>query len=274
MAVPLFQLPVPDLRTIGLFEQTAYRVPWVNRYAQGVTFQPYDLTGLTLDDLPSDLCATEGDLAAARECVAWVTQTGFLLLDQFTGQSREEDEESMRANIDTRWDLLLSEAFAREFLAGAGGSNHNLTADAEDITGGGLSTVRAAIAELEEVMARGTATSEPLGNTLGMFHMSPSALGYAVTNGTVNKLGTVYYSPGGHRVVADAGYQVTETTTTDVYATGPVYWALDERDSRMDGLSDAMSWSSKKNTLLWVEQAMGIIVYAPDSVWKATATKA
>jgi hypothetical protein len=274
VAVPLFQLPAPDLRPLGLFEQTAYRIPWVNRYAQGVTFQPYDFTDLTLDDIPADLCATEGDLAAARECLAWVTQTGFNVIDQYTGQTREEDEASMRENIAVRWERLISEAFARELLAGAGGSNHNLTTDAEDITGGGISTVRGAIAELEEVMARGTATSSQLGNTLGMIHMTPSALVYAVTNGTISYNNGRYFSPGGHRVVADAGYQVTETTTTDLYGTGPVYWALGERQARMDALSDGMSWSSKKNTLLWVEQAMGIILYAPDSVWKATATKA
>jgi hypothetical protein len=272
VAVPLYDLPAPSLRPVGLFEQTATRVEWVNRYAAGVTFEPYDLTGLTLDDIPADLCATEGDLGAARECVAWVTQTGFNLIDQFTGQTREEDEASMRANIAARWPLLLSEAFAREFLAGAGGSNHNLTADAEDI--GATSTVQIAIAELEEIMARGTGTSEPLGNTLGMIHMTPSALVYAVTNGIVNRRGDTYYSPGGHLVVADAGYQVAETTTSTMYASGPVYWALGERDARLDTLSDGMSWSSKKNTLLWVEQAMGVIIFAPDSVWKTAVTKA
>ena len=271
MAVEIVPAPPVELRPLGLFTQTVPEVPWNPRFGRGVTFQPVDLTDLTVLSVPDDApCSTESDLAAARACKAYVTQTGFNLLDQVSDQANVfggTAEDDLRADISRRWPLVVSEAIAREFLTGTAGSTHNLTADAGAAVAT-PATVHGGIAELEEEMALG------LGNTLGMIHMTPSALVYAVTNGSVNYNNGRYYSPGGHLVVADAGYQVAETTTTAMFGTGAVLWSMGPRDSRLDTLSDGMDWGTKKNTLLWVEQAMAIFWYDPDTVWLATATKA
>ena len=264
---PILSWPTPELRPRGLFLDTVPSIPWVNRYGFGVTFQPMDLADLSLIVMPTTTpCATEADQPAARECKAAVVQTAFNVIDSITGPSREWTQEELVADIERRWPLLISEAFAREMLAGTGGSDHNLTADGVGATT--PATVREGIAELEEQMALG------LGNTLGFIHLTPSALVYAVTNGTVSYNNGRYYSPGGHLVVADAGYQVTETTTTTMFATGLVRWAAGPREARMDTVSDSLVMGTVKNQLMWTEQAYGIIVFDPATVYKTVATRA
>jgi hypothetical protein len=225
-----------------------------------------DLTDLTLVATPDTWCAQESDpTSGARACVDFETQTAFQVMDIFGATSLEYNAEEMAANVRDRWPLLISEAFAREFLAGAGGSNHNLGAD--DVPVAASASVVAGIAELEEAMALG------LGNTLGMIHMTPSALVYGVTNGTVSYNNGRYYSPGGHLVVADAGYQVTETSTTVMYGTGLVRYAVSEPMSRMDDIMSGVPLSAFKNQLLWLEQAIGLIIFDPNTVWSTVATK-
>lgn len=267
MPVPIFPWPTPQLHTRGLFTSTVTEVPWNLRYGGGVTFQPLDLTDLDLVAVPLDGCTEESDpTSLARECITAVVQTAFNVMDSFKAPAREYTWEEMQADIDRRWPLVISEAIAREFLAGAGGSNHNLTADGVGATT--PANVAGGIAELEEDMALG------LGNTLGYIHMTPSALVYAVQNGVVVFNGGRYYSPGGHLIVADSGYQVAETTTTVMYGTGQVFWALDNRLPRMDSPVDGMTLSALKNQLYLLEQAYGIIIFDPNTVYKTTATKA
>lgn len=266
--VPILEWPTPDLRQLGLFMDTVPQLEWNLRYGAGVTFQPIDLTDLSLVATPDTWCAQESSPPAARACKAFETQTAFQVLDSFTATTLEFDEPEMREDVARRWPLLISEALAREFLLGTGGSNHNLTTDATALAA--TSTIIAGIAELEEAMAIN------LGNTLGMIHMAPSALVYAVTNGTVSYNGGRYYSPGGHLVVADAGYQPAggETTTTTMYATGLVRWSLSPRESRMDTVTDGVTMSAFKNQLLWLEDAIGLIVFDPETVWSTAATRA
>jgi hypothetical protein len=265
--VPIFPWPTPDLRPVGLFTQTVPEIPWDRHYGAGVKFQPLDLTDLTLVATPDTWCVEESDpTGGARACVDFETQTAFQIMDIFGASSLEYTAEEMQANVRERWPLLISEALAREFLAGSGGSNHNLTADGVGVTT--PSTVHEGIAELEEQMALG------LGNTLGMIHMTPSALVYGVTNGTVSYNGGRYYSPGGHLVVADAGYQVSETTTTTMWGTGLVRYAVSESLSRMDDIMSGVPLSAFKNQLLWLEQAIGIIIFDPNTVYKTVATRA
>ncbi len=265
--VPIFPWPTPDLRQRGLFTDTVPQIDWDRHYGAGVKFQPLDLADLTLVATPDTWCVQESDpTGGARACKAFVTQTAFQIMDIFGASSLEYTAAEMEANVEDRWPLLISEAFAREFLTGNGGSDHNLTTDGVGATT--PSTVREGIAELEEQMALG------LGNTLGMIHMTPSALVYGVTNGTVSYNNGRYYSPGGHLVVADAGYQVTETSTTIMWGTGLVRWAVSPMDSRMDNIMDGVSLSAFKNQLLWLEQAIGIIIFDPTTVYKTVATRA
>lgn len=265
--ITIFDWPMPPMRTRGLFLETVTEIPWDPHYGFGVKFQPEDLTDLSLVVLPDTApCGEESAPPAARTCLDYETQTAFNVLDSFAGSSLEYTAEEMQEEVDERWPILISEAFAREFLAGAGGSDHNLTTDGTGATT--PSTVREGIAELEEQMALG------LGNTLGYIHMTPSALVYGVTNGTVSYNNGRYLSPGGHLVVVDAGYQVTETSTTTMWGTGQVYWAAGPRQSRMDNIMDGVTLSAFKNQLLWIEQAMGIILFDPNTVYKTVATRA
>lgn len=263
----IFEWPTPELRDIGLFTQTVPQLPWNDRFPLGVQYQPMDFTDVRTVAVGSDPCSTDADLLAAREFPAVVTQTGFLIYDQITCSTLWKTEEELQENLDDRWPLMVSEAFAREFLTGAAGSDHNLTTDT--VAPVATSTVREGIAELEEKMAIG------LGNTLGMIHMTPSALVYGVTNGTIDEEDEgLYVSPGGHHVVADAGYQVAETSTTVMYGTGLVRWSVSGYNSRSTTFSDYIDQVTRKNIGLWVKQAYGIIIFDPATVWSVTATRA
>jgi len=123
---------------------------------------------------------------------------------------------------------------------------------------------------MEERLALG------LRNSQGFIHLAPSALAWAVTNGTINLRGDRYYSPGGHIVIADAGYQVSETTASVVYASGPVWWKMTNRQGVARSVDEIFDWDAadRKNLQVVIEELYGLLVFDPATVWSTSATKA
>ena len=262
---PVVQLPAPSIRPVGTFLNTVPRVTWNDRYALGVLFQTTDFADLSYEGIPSGgPCVDMMSTITPRDFTDTEEQGAFSVLDAVTCSSIGKTYEELNADLANHWAFTISEAVARAAMYGTGGGPHSFVADAVGSTT--PSSVHEGIAELEEQLALA------IGNVQGMIHMSPSALVYAVTNGTVNRRGDIYYSTGGHIVVADAGYQVSETTTTIMYGTGPVWYALGERASRAGDDWEFNDWTH--NDLLSLEQAYGIILYDPDVVFKTTATRA
>lgn len=263
---PVVQLPAPVIRPVGTFLNTVPEVRWEDRYALGVRFQTTDFADLSYEGIPSGgPCVDINTNITPRDFTDTEDQGAFSILDAVTCSSIGKTYEELNADLRQHWNLTISEAVARQAMYGTSGGPHYFAADAVDAST--ATTVYHAIAELEERLA----TS--IGNVQGMIHMAPSALVYGVINGTVNRRGDVYYSPGGHIVVADAGYQAVESSTTSViYATGPVWFALSSPASRAADDWEFNDWTH--NDLLSLEQAFGIILYDPDVVFKVTATRA
>jgi hypothetical protein len=261
-------LPVPALRPIGLFVNSAQRIGWVDRYALGVRFQPIDLTDLSYEGVPSGgPCVDVNTTVTPRDFPDVEEQNSFSIIDAVTCNALWKTYEQLNADVDQHFALIISEALAREAMYGNGGSVHNFADDAVATNPTTASTVLGAIAELEENLATA------LGNTQGVIHIAPSALTYAIVNGTVNRRGDLLFSPGGHQVVSDAGYQAVETgTTTVIYGTGPVYFATGGQSSRAQEDWEFNDWT--RNQLLALHQEFGIVLYDPNKVFKITATKA
>jgi hypothetical protein len=264
----VISLPTPVLRPVGLFATVAQNVRWSDRYGLGVRFQTTDLADLTYEGVPSGgPCTDVNTSITPRSFTDVEEQNAFSMIDAVTCSSLWKTYEQLNEDVDLHFRLMVSEALAREAMYGTGGSVHHFTADAVATNPGTASTVVGAIAELEENLA----TS--IGNTQGAIHISPSALTYAIVNGTVNRRGELLYSPGGHLVIADAGYQLAEASTTSViYATGPVSYAVGGQQSRAQYDWEFNDWTH--NDLLALHQQFGIILYDPNKVFKITATKA
>lgn len=262
----IFRLPAPQLRTVGLFTNTIPRIQWVDRYALGVKFQTTDLADLTYEGVPSGgPCIDEDSAVTARDFTAVEQQGAFSVVDAVTCSSIGKTPEELTANLVEHWDLTISEAIAHEAMYGTAGSDHNFSSDAT--SAGSTSTVHDGIAELEERLAT------TIGNTQGLIHLAPSALTYAVLNGAVNRRGDNYFSPSGHLIVSDAGYQAVEAgTTTVIYGTGPVYYGLGERQSMAQFDWEMTDWTH--NDLMAAEQAFAIVLYDPNVVFSVTATRA
>lgn len=263
---PIFRLPAPQLRSVGLFTNTVQRFQWEDRFGLGVKFQTTDLADLTYEGVPSGgPCVDMNTNITPRDFTDVEEQGAFSILDAVTCSSIGKTPEELTTNLAEHWDLTISEAVAREAMYGTAGGGHHFSSDAT--SAGSTSTVHDGIAELEERLATA------IGNTQGMIHMAPSALTYAILNGAVNRRGDNYFSPSGHLVVADAGYQAVEAGTTSVvYATGPVYFSLSDRASRAQFDWEFNDWTH--NDLLALEQAFGIVLYDPDVVFSVTATRA
>lgn len=267
------EFPTPNLRPWGLFLDNALVLPdslfdEPTRWTLGVKFQPFDFTELELETLPSNPCTDPAEIGDPREYTDVETQAAFSLVDQVTCSTLWKTEGQLAANIAERWPLLVSEAFARELLSGSAGGGLSLSNS--DTDAGATSTVAAAIAEFEERLALG------LNNAQGMIHLAPSALVYGVKDGIINFQGGRYFSPGGHIVIADAGYQATETTTSVGYATGPVYYKLTDRQGRARSVDEVLDWrvAQRKNVQTVIDDAYGLILFDPNTVWSSVITKA
>lgn len=263
-AAPVLNLPLPELRPWGLFTQVATNITdqLGTRFPAGVQFQPLDVgNSLVLAEIDSNLCAVEDQVTDLRDWPDTITQSGFQIYDTVTCSALWKTPEEIAQDIARRWPLLISYALAAQFLAGADGYS---LADATGLTA--QSTVVAAIAELEEKLAI------ELGNIQGTIHMAPSVLAYAVTNGTVNLRNNILYSPGGHQVIADAGYQASETTTSTIYATGPVYYGLTERTPRPRFGFQGVDFAH--DIINWFEDVYGVLLFDPTYNFKVAVTKA
>jgi hypothetical protein len=264
---PVIALPAPVVRPVGLFLTTAISFPWLDRYALGVKFQTTDLSPLGYEAIPSGgPCADMDTVITPRNFTDVEEQGAFSVIDAVTCSSIGKTPEELQADLVNHMALVLSAACAKEAMYGSGGSTHNLSGDAT-VVAGTFATVHDGIAELEERLATAN------GNTQGFLHMAPSALTYAILNGAVNRRGDIYYSPSGHVVIADAGYQAVESSTTTVmYGSGPVYYALDDVISRAQYDWEMNDWTH--NDLMAMAQAYGIILYDPNTVFQVTATRA
>lgn len=260
---PVISLPLPPLRPWATFLDVVGVLPLegedAKRWPLGVTFQPFNVTPLFLNDAD---CVPQ-DVQAAHEFTDAVTQPAFSIYDALTCTALSKTDEELRAEIEDRWPRLLSEALAREFLTGTASGGHSLQDD--DTALAASATVLAAISLLED-------TLDVLLNGQGMIHMSTRALAYGVNNGVVKLVGDNYMTPAGHLVVADAGYNGASSSTEEIYATGPVYYRVTERNDLSTTNSSVLDRT--RNILTVYEEAYGLIVFDPAHVWSTTTTRA
>jgi hypothetical protein len=84
-----------------------------------------------------------------------------------------------------------------------------------------------------------------------------------VTNGTINLRNGVYYSPGGHPVVADSGYE----GDAGFYATGPVYFDITDVEI-FNSIEAVDGFTEVRNILNSLQMAYAVLAFDPDTVWR------
>lgn len=256
---PVIQLPTPALRDVGLLLDNIPRPGIDSRWPLGVKFQPFDFTALLFND--SD-CAPTNLPGTNRTFPTVVEQPAFSIWDAVKCSTLWMTPQELEDNVRYRWPNLISYAFAQELLTSNASGGHSLQDDDVDL--GASASVQVALAEAEEFLALN------LKNSVGLVHMSPSLLAYAVANNHVFRRGNTYYTPGGHIVIADAGYQVAETTTSVMYVTGPVFYAMTDVESLGAPYSNL---DRTHNDYRALQMAYGILLFDPALVRSTTVTK-
>jgi len=201
------------------------------RWLDGVTFEPWPCRSLQVD---SEIVCDDGSFAVVpSECVPWVTQTPFRIIDAMKGSLLDYQLSDVQLILSVRYEQMVSAAVARELLGGTGSSGMSLSSEAHAPNGAAFGVAATpvwnALAILEEEIA------ENLQGGVGIIHLSPGLLAQAVTSyGLSVNVNGMWETPAGNVLVSDAGYlnptqptgQASSSAATDwVYASGPVWFA-------------------------------------------------
>lgn len=235
MAVPSFQLPAGRLQPRRLLDQIE-QLPKIDddhplRWLEGLTWAPFICKTMYADS--EGLCTPnniDDTITTPDECVAWVTQTPFRLVDAFNATTLEYTFDEVGNMLESSYNRLISAAFAKELLGGGGSFDRSLsgeaTAPAELAFGAAVKVERALSALESEIALR-------MQGTVGYIHIPPGLLAEAVMRYGVYLVGDHWETPGGNIVISDAGYYAPPppsggSAATDgedwIYASGPVFY--------------------------------------------------
>lgn len=291
------QMPGLDPRPHALLVNTAYQLPsgslvvaGTDRLGLGVRFIPWGSNGLIL--MNEETCTYlrvdpdadgnyeptfEGVLDRSYESERY--QKAFGIVDALTCTAIESDHATLRDRVTARIELVTSEALALEMVHGYaraavddathdldGEGAHTLPSDAQVVTGADAS-LTVAMVELEEFLATA------LHGGVGMLHVSPGVLSNLMATDGIRLDDGVWRTATGHRVVADAGYANMpepdgESAPTSaerwIYATGPVWWDVD--DVKSMGAPNQESMTLSHDDLFALMKRKGVVLWDPATV--------
>jgi hypothetical protein len=200
--------------------------PNPNRWAfDGVTFVPYGC-----DTLPQELGVDPCDDADSDEAgdapnpEAVVTFPPFRFKARVRCTDLSMTPEELSKYLDVQWESEVSPIIAEQVMAGVWNSAApTLISEAVDVSQANMAQPMEAVGAVEDGLA------DAWRGSVGMIHMPPSVL-FQVRSVLTFQDGR-YYTPSGHVVVADAGYQagspasgVVTTNTAWIYGSSPVHF--------------------------------------------------
>lgn len=239
------------------------------RWLQGVTWEPWQYRGLTVDN--EETCVLSTFDVVPTTCEAWLSQAPFRLSDAIEGANLTYALEEAQGTLTARYNMTISAAFASELLSGAGSADRSLssvaTAPVRAAFGSGATPVWDALAILEsEIAGR-------LFGGVGLIHIPPGLLAQAIlTYGISRGPSGAWETPAGNIVISDAGYvdppaptgQAASTATQDwIYCSGPI-WFGSSVPHFIGAGSETMSLST--NTYTTFVAGYGILVFDTDPV--------
>lgn len=207
---------VPKLRARGLLADAVITRPWLNRYAFGVTYRPWDCESYDVTGVEPELCGVEDNSELSGDLADFVTQPAFGLMAALSMSELCRSAEELDNIQQARFALYGSAAVASELMTGAISGGESLSSAADAL---GAATVDLGFALLEQELA------DRLGNGAGVVHLPPGLLGIAISEGFVVRVNGRFETVTGHAVAADGGYsgKVSPATGGSVAGTGE-YW--------------------------------------------------
>ncbi|MCH9834418.1 hypothetical protein K0U83_02090, partial [bacterium] len=150
--------------------------PGPERWLQGVTWEPWQYRGLTIDN--EETCVLSTFDVVPTTCEAWLSQAPFRLSDAIEGANLTYALEEAQGTLTARYNMTISAAFASELLSGAGSADRSLSSEAtapvRAAFGSAATPVWDALAILEsEIAGR-------LFGGVGLIHIPPGLLAQAI----------------------------------------------------------------------------------------------
>jgi hypothetical protein len=203
-------------RSTGLIIDAAGRIPNTTRWLAGVTLRPWGCSGLVSTD--PDYCDFDSDeLDEFFDVGENPTFDPFEVYNTESCTTLDTSIEDLNSRVETRWSVMISEQVAANLEA-------QMAAVADVVTTGPINT-SLVISMAEQTLALS------LHGAVGLVHMSPAVL--AMAQDDLMFRDGEWYTPGGHRVVADAGHTGAPPTgespltwTEWVYVSGQVLYGL------------------------------------------------
>ena len=251
---PVLMLPPLPLREVGLFADV---IPTVNTVVQGADrrLNGGRFWGPSIDPI---LVPTEFDCETDEEIVPSITLDGPEAFMPWTISSGIECS-AMPLDEGNLGDMVIDEVrkSLSASLAWAATRTSPTFVNLSDsaVSKGSFANAADAFHAVEEGLG------DVIGNRRGFVIMNVGLLAKALAANAVVRTGTMLQTASGHRVVADAG-----AAPDVVYGTGQIAYSMS--DARLLDQNGALNIT--RDTVRFLAQAAGLIVYNPDTVVSAT----
>jgi hypothetical protein len=235
-----------------------------NRWAfEGVQFVPYGCT-LEVEETTQDPCDDDFEEAnGPQDFEDEVVFLPFSFRAAMTCSALGMTSDEIEKHLNVLWEAEVSTIIAEQVMHGEwNAASHTLVGEADTLTVAGMDNPLEVVALVEDGLA------DRWGNSTGMIHVTPSILTQVVNE--LEYADGKFYTPNGHIVVSDAGYQGgapgTGTVTageTWVYGSSPVHFKYQTPD--WSGY-DFENWVRDHNDLLVRKDGIAIAVFEPCTV--------
>lgn len=201
------------------------------RWMEGVSFPSQPCRDPILDDII--VCEDDTLVDGGLGCDTWITQYPFEVNDVITSSTLNmtaaqiQDMLEVQANETRSW--FLAKGLTNVYTTNQKTLGSVATAPTDFNFGDAALTLTKGLQLVESELAK------RLHDMAGLIHMSPSLLHQAVLKGQFQLEGGEWYTPTGHRVVADSGYRGMIAPTgqaqpaagqTWIYGSGPIDYTL------------------------------------------------
>lgn len=264
------EIPRPRLRTRGALLPSLRPLPSPLRtgdqsqdgwWRNGVQWMPWGCDGPRLES--NDWCApVDRSATTPRDCDTYREQPAFTIWDSIKLNALGRGEEQgMFDRLSWTVNDLVSYALGLELMTGAASGGDGLSD--VDVFLGTASDAKGALGALEQYLA------DTMKGALGLIHVTPRGLVALVTNGSVSWNGAEYISPGGHTVIADAGYRDSimnpevrpSADETWMFSSGDVFYKMDP-EARLVG-DGAGIVDISHDTIVQLAERQAILVFDP-----------
>lgn len=255
---PEIFLPEMRERPWGVFRDVVPEIKvgdgGVDRTARGATWMtPGELTPIVVDFS----CNVDDDKDTGNLALTARSTAAFLSFNLLQCSLLSGDLDPLVGYASWAFDATISEALALAATTQLSASHLNLNTNSTAVAGS--TSLVETIASIELGLA------ERISNQQGYILIPPRYLAGAVTSGVISRMDGVLYSPGGHKVISDAGHRPYNV----IYGTGAMGYSIMDtfEPSGRNGELDRT-----RNIVSWLSETYGLVAFNPAWSVKATLT--